>query len=113
MPPNTTATSSHRSPVDSVPWPWRKAKVVTSAAPTTAQPQNEADGRSPLRSAANAAVDSGSKPLNTAPCEDDTLCIASVEASGQPTTMPSAARMTPGHSWRFGRRLRVSHSRDR
>ncbi|MNT69314.1 hypothetical protein D3C72_2076230 [compost metagenome] len=56
-------------------------------------------------------MDSGSNPLNTAPCEDDTVCIASDEASGQPTTMPSAARMTPCHSWRFGRRLRVIHSR--
>lgn len=73
-----------------------------------AQPQNAGDGRSPLRQAAKTAVDRGSRPLNTAPCEDATVCIASDDASGQPTTMPIAARMTPGHSRRSGRRLRVS-----
>ena len=53
------------------------------------------------------AVAKGISPLNTAPCEDGTVCMAIEENTGQPTITPVHERAIPRHSDAVGRRLKA------
>ena len=86
------------------------ANAITSALPRTEKNQNAGRGRSPPRSTAKAAVESGSRPRKTMECAEVTCCKANAVNNGNPSTTPIATSSSE-NSWLRSGRLALSASR--
>ena len=88
-----------------------RANDPTTTLPAPENAQNHADGRSPPRRTAPAAVASGSRPTKTIECEADIERSASAVSSGKPTTTPAAKIASDSRSLRRGTGWRLTASR--
>ena len=80
-----------------------RAKPATVALPRPANSQNSGCGRSPPRSTAKIAVDSGNNPMKTIECAEVMCWSASAVSRGKPTTTPTATMPSEARSPLSGR----------